>query len=518
MRPVLVLDFGGQYAHLIARRVRELGFYTEILPFDASLQRVVESRPLAVILSGGPRSVYEDGAPRLDRKVLEWMLSIHVPVLAICYGHQLLGLELGGRVERGAKGEYGTATLRVLTDDPLFENTPKTQRVWMSHSDQLVELPPGAVLLASTEVTKIAAFKLRDAPIYGVQFHPEVRHTEYGMTILRNFLTKVAGLKPNWGVEDLVGEKVETIRSQYRGGNVLVAASGGVDSTVAAYLTMLAVGAERVHLVVIDTGLLRAGEAEEVVSTLKELGFKHVHLVRAAEEFLEALRGVSDPEEKRRRIASKYFEVLERAARDLARKYGEFKYLVQGTIYPDRIESGRTGRGSDRIKSHHNVTLPERLGLELIEPLADLYKDEVRRLAKALGLPRKIVTRHPFPGPGLAVRVVGEVTREKLEVLRKATKIVEEEVRRAGLYEKLWQAFPALLPVKTTGVKGDARSYEYAIALRFVLSEDAMTAEFAKVPWDVLERIATRIVNEVEGVNRVLYDVTNKPPATIEYE
>ena len=302
------------------------------------------------------------------------------------------------------------------------------------------------------------------------------------------------------------------------GGNILVAASGGVDSTTAAYIVKLAVGPDPIHLVVIDTGLLREGEAERAVGTLRSLGFKHVHLVDASREFLGALRGVVDPEEKRRVIARVYFEVLERKARELSAVYGEFRYLVQGTIYPDRIESGRAGRGSDRIKSHHNVTLPERLGLELIEPLADFYKDEVRRVALHLGLPEDLVYQHPFPGPGLAARIVGEVTEEKLRIVRQATRIVEEELRRAGLYRSLWQAFPVLLPVRTTGVKGDARSYEYAIALRAVVSEDAMTAEFAKLPWEVLERIASRIVNEVEGVNRVLYDVTNKPPATIEFE
>ena len=518
VRPVAVLDFGGQYAHLIARRVRELGFYSEILPHDVDLSSLKALSPQAVILSGGPRSVYEEDAPDLKPGVLEWIVERKVPALCICYGHQLVGDRLGGRVERGAKGEYGTATLTILRHDPLFEGTPRVQKVWMSHMDQLVEPPPGAVVLARTEITSIAAFRLSELPLYGVQFHPEVRHTEHGLAILKNFLEKAAGATPNWRPESLAERKVAEVKAVYRGGNVLVAASGGVDSTVAAYLTMLAIGSDKLHLVVIDTGLLREGEADEVVRTLRGLGFKHVHLVKASREFLEALKGVTDPEEKRRRVAAKYFEVLERAARELEAKYGKFKYLVQGTIYPDRIESGRAGRGSDRIKSHHNVTLPEKLGLELIEPLADLYKDEVRRLARALGLPPEVVTRHPFPGPGLAVRIVGEVTEEGLKILRRATKIVEDEVRRAGLYERLWQAFPALLPVKTTGVKGDARSYEYAVALRFVVSEDAMTAEFAKVPWELLERIATRITNEVKGVNRVLYDITNKPPATIEYE
>ncbi|RLE94012.1 MAG: GMP synthase (glutamine-hydrolyzing) [Thermoprotei archaeon] len=516
-REVVVVDFGGQYAHLIARRVRELGFYARVVGYDSLSLRDLEGAG-ALILSGGPHSVYEEGAPMPDTRVIRRAIDSGLAVLGICYGHQLLSRMLGGEVRRGEKGEYGSSTLEVVADDVIFRGTPRLQRVWMSHRDVVERAPPGSRVLARTSVSRIAAFRLVGARVYGLQFHPEVRHTEYGSTILRNFLVEVAELEPSWRPEELVGEIVRRIRDRYRGGNVLVAASGGVDSTTAAYLVKMAIGAEPIHLVVIDTGLLRRGEAGWAQRTLKSLGFKHVHLVDAAEEFLDALRGVDDPEEKRRAIAEVYFRVLEREAERLEREYGEFRYLVQGTIYPDRIESGRAGRSSDRIKSHHNVTLPERLRLEVIEPLADFYKDEVRRIARALGLPGEVVERHPFPGPGLAVRVVGEVTREKLEIVRRATEIVEEELRRAGLYGQLWQAFPVLLPVKTTGVKGDARSYEYAIAIRAVVSEDAMTAEFAKLPWDVLERIASRIVNEVEGVNRVLYDVTNKPPATIEFE
>jgi GMP synthase (glutamine-hydrolysing) len=514
---VVVVDFGGQYAHLIARRIRELGFYAEVVPYDTLKPEDVSSAG-AIVLSGGPSSVLEEGAPRLNPKLLERALKEDKPVLGICYGHQLLATALGGAVGKGAKGEYGSATLEVLADDPLFSGTPRIQKVWMSHRDYVEKLPPGSLVLARTEDCEIAAFRLAGAGVYGVQFHPEVKHTEYGARILENFLRGIAGLEPSWRPEDAVKNIIERVRAAYKGGNILVAASGGVDSTTAAYIVKLAVGSEPIHLVVIDTGLLREEEAERAVSTLRSLGFKHVHLVDASREFLGALKGVVDPEEKRRVIARVYFEVLERKAKELSAVHGEFRYLVQGTIYPDRIESGRAGRGSDRIKSHHNVTLPERLGLELIEPLADFYKDEVRRVAKALGLPEELVYQHPFPGPGLAVRVVGEVTEEKLRIVRRATSIVEEELRKAGLYRSLWQAFPVLLPVKTTGVKGDARSYEYAIALRAVVSEDAMTAEFAKLPWELLERIASRIANEVEGVNRVLYDVTNKPPATIEYE
>lgn len=515
LRDVVVVDFGGQYAHLIARRARELGFKSRVVPYDQlGLEEALSIG--ALVLSGGPSSVLERGAPKLDREFILEAVERGVPLLGICYGHQLLAEALGGRVQRGERGEYGSAALEVLADDPLFQGTPRVQRVWMSHRDYVADSPPNSLVLARTELCRVAAFGLKGSKVYGVQFHPEVRHTEYGAQLLRNFLARIAGLEPSWSPEAEVERVVEGVRAAYKGGNILVAASGGVDSTVAAYIVKLAVGVDPIHLVVIDTGLLREGEAERAVSTLRALGFKHVRLVDASREFLNALRGVTDPEEKRRAIARLYFEVLEREAR--VRFCNEFKYLVQGTIYPDRVESGRVGRGSGRIKSHHNVTLPERLGLEVIEPLADFYKDEVRRIALSLGLPKEVVWQHPFPGPGLAVRVVGEVTEEKLRIVREATRIVEEEVRGSELYRQLWQVFPVLLPVRTTGVKGDARSYEHAIAIRAVVSEDAMTAEFAKLPWDLLERISTRVVNEVEGVNRVLYDVTNKPPATIEFE
>jgi len=420
---------------------RELGFYAEVVPHDALGPEDVSSAG-ALVLSGGPSSVLEEGAPRLDRSLLELALKEGKPVLGICYGHQLLALTLGGAVERGERGEYGSAILEVLVDDPLFSGTLKVQRVWMSHRDRVASPPPGSVVLARTETCEVAAFKLAGFNVYGVQFHPEVKHTEHGARMLENFLRGVAGLEPRWRPEDAVESVVERVRAAYKGGNVLVAASGGVDSTTAAYIVKLAVGPDPIHLVVIDTGLLREGEAERAVSTLKSLGFKHVHPVDASRKFLNALKGVVDPEEKRRVIARVYFDVLERKARELSAVYGEFRYLVQGTIYPDRIESGRAGRGSDRIKSHHNVALPERLGLELIEPLADFYKDEVRRIALSLGLPEELVYQHPFPGPGLAVRVIGEVTEEKLRIVRKATRIVEEELR-AALHAGVHASSPA---------------------------------------------------------------------------
>jgi len=516
-RKVLVIDFGGQYAHLIARRVREAGFYSEVVPYDLLGPEQLEETG-AVILSGGPHSVYDPQAPGLERETLERMIDEGIPVLGICYGHQLIAYLLGGKVEPGGRGEYGVAQLEVLRDDEIFRGTPREQRVWMSHTDVVTEPPTGSVILARTPVTSVAAFKLAGRRVYGLQFHPEVRHTTYGMDILGNFLRLVAGLSPNWNPRGLAGEITEMIRAAYKGGNILAAASGGVDSTTAILLVKRALGPENIHLVVIDTGLLREGEAGWAAGMLRSLGFKHVHVVDAAERFFEALRGLENAEEKRREFSRVYFEVLREAARELEELYGPFRYLVQGTIYPDRVESGRAGRRSDRIKSHHNVATPLNLDLEVIEPLANLYKDEVRSLARELGIPEEVVERHPFPGPGLAVRVVGEVDPQKVEVVRRATSIVEEEFKRSGLYRRVWQAFPVLLPVKTTGVKGDSRSYEYAVALRVVLSEDAMTAEFAKLPWDFLERLASRIVNEVGGVNRVLYDVTNKPPATIEFE
>ena len=517
MRGVAVVDFGSQYAHLIARRVRELGVYSELVPHDAEnlLEKLEQS--YAVILSGGPASVYEPNAPKLPENVLKKLIEMKKPLLGICYGHQLIAYMAGGVVARGGAGEYGIAELEVKVEDRLFEETPRRQKVWMSHKDKVVELPRG-VILASTRYSEIAAYRLADAPVYGVQFHPEVRHTEYGMKILENFLFKVARCLQNWSMKDVAEQMVREIAEKYRGGNVLMAASGGVDSTTAAVIIARAVGYDKLHLVVVDTGLLRENEAERVVKILKKLGFKHVHLVDASKLFLQRLKGVTDPEQKRRIIADTFIEVFEEYAKELEKQFGKFTYLGQGTIYPDRIESGRVGRSSAKIKSHHNVSMSRKLNLELLEPLADLYKDEVRRVALHLGIPRELIARHPFPGPGLAVRILGEVDEEKLRILRKCDAILEEEIRQANIYEELWQAFPVLLPVKAVGVMGDHRTYGYVVAIRAVKSEDAMTAEFAKLDWSLLEKIAARIVNEVEEVTRVVYDITNKPPATIEFE
>ncbi len=514
---VIVVDFGSQYTHLIARRVRELKVYSIVVPCMEGPELYNNLKPNGIILSGGPRSVYEENAPTINKDVLDWAIENKIPVLGICYGHQLIAKMLGGEVMRGKEGEYGLSKLEVHNEDLIFKGTPRVQDVWMSHRDLVAKLPENFEILASTKYTAIAAYKSKDNLIYGLQFHPEVRHTKYGKKILRNFLFEVCNCKANWRLGDFIKRKVREIKQTIGSSNVIMAASGGVDSTTAAYLIKMAVG-DKLHLVYVDTGLMREKEDEEVISMLKKLGFKHIHRVNAAKIFLKRLKGVVDPEKKRQIIARTFIEVFEEKARELERIYGKFEFLGQGTIYPDRIESGQASPLADRIKSHHNVVLPKGMKFKLIEPIADLYKDEVRKIARKLGLPKELVKRHPFPGPGLAVRIIGEVTEEKLKILRKADKIVEEEMKKSGWYWRVWQAFPVLLPVKTVGVMGDQRSYNYAIALRIVYSEDGMTANFVKMPWKLLERIASRIVNEVDGVNRVLYDVTNKPPATIEFE
>ncbi len=516
-KSVVVLDFGGQYAHLIARRIRELNFYSKLLPYDISLEDLQRSNPAAVVFSGGPASVLEKDAPRPREEVVSFLLRNKIPILGVCYGHQLIASFFGGRIARKEKGEYGSSVLRVVEKNELFLDTPSIQRVWMSHRDSVVELPSDLVVLASTDYSEVAAYKHRTLPAYGVQFHPEVKHTEHGKTILSNFLRRVVGLTPNWFIEDEAMHIIEEMRKNIKG-KVLLAVSGGVDSLTTALMLQKAIGGENLYLIHVNTGLLRENESERVLEILKKLGFTNVHYVDASKLFLERLRGVTDPEEKRRIIAKTFAEVFKDKALQLSHTVGGFKYLAQGTIYPDRVESGATGKATAKIKSHHNVVMEAIPGLELVEPLAEFYKDEVRRIAEILGLPEELVKQHPFPGPGLAVRVLGEVTEEKLKILRKATMIVEEEFRKAGLYEKVWQAFPVLLPVKSVGVKGDVRSYEYVLALRVVESEDAMTASFVKLPWDFLEKLAERLVNEVDGVNRVLYDITHKPPATIEFE
>lgn len=503
MEKALVVNFGGQYAHLITRRVRERGIYAEVVqPED--VEAAAEAPDVkAIILSGGPSSVYQEGAPDVSDKIFH----LGKPILGICYGHQLIARKLGGVVMRG-KGEYGRTLMRLLERDPVFDGWNAEEIVWMSHGDYVKEPPPGFVVLAVSENGYIAA--MRKGHIYGVQFHPEVSHTVKGGLLLENFLRKVAHIASTWRPEEQIRRLVEDVRRKAAGGDVIVGVSGGIDSTVTALLVHMAVG-ERAHAIFVDHGLFREGEPQQVVSLLTSLGVK-VQVVDARERFLKRLEGVSDCEEKRRIVGEIFAEVFAEAVS----KIPNAKYLAQGTLYPDVVESGAV-KGADRIKSHHNVGgLPTWFKLELVEPLREFYKDEVRRIAKALGLPEEVVHRHPFPGPGLAVRIIGPFTREKLEIVRKATKIVEEELERAGLLRKVWQAFATVGDDKWVGVKGDKRSVGYIVAVRIVESEDAMTADWARLPYDVLERISARITSEIPQVAMVTYAITTKPPSTIE--
>lgn len=505
---VLVLDFGGQYNQLIARRVRELSVYSEMVPYDISLEEIKAKSPDAIILTGGPSSVHEKDAPSCDPRIFE----LGVPVLGICYGMQLMAYKLGGVVGESTIREYGRSYLKVKEDDPLFKGLDREMQVWMSHGDSVNRLPEGFRITASTEHCPVAAMSCPERKLYGVQFHPEVKHTVYGMEILRNFLFEVAGLKGDWDLSDFIAESVEEIKNKVGDKKVLCALSGGVDSSVAAALVHKAVG-DQLVCVFVDNGLLRKGEAEQVIETFKNKMGMNLIFVDAEERFLKKLAGVTDPERKRKIIGEEFIRVFE----EEKAKLGEIDYLVQGTVYPDIIESGT--KTAHTIKSHHNVGgLPEDMDFELLEPLRLLFKDEVRLIGEKLGLPREIVWRQPFPGPGLGVRVLEEVTKEKLEILREADAIVREEIKKAGLEQELWQAFAVLPPIKSVGVMGDARTYAYPIIIRAVVSDDAMTAEFARLPYELLDIMARRIVNEVKGVNRVVYDITSKPPGTIEWE
>ena len=508
-RPVLVLDFGAQYAQLIARRVRECRVYSEIVPFDASLAELRARRPAGLILSGGPASVYEPGAPVVDPEVF----SMGVPVLGICYGQQAMAQALGGRVEPTGVREYGRTHLSVGEAGTLLSDLQQEEVVWMSHADTVAAAPEGFVVTARTSSTPVAVMEDPDRGLFGVQFHPEVAHTSRGLEVIKRFLYDGCGLLPEWTPANVIERAVQRIRLQVGEAHALCALSGGVDSSVAALLVHKAIG-KNLTCVFVDTGLLRAGEAEQVVRTFGEhFQVPLVHLDRE-ELFLSRLAGITDPEGKRRVIGELFIRTFEEVARE---QDSETRFLVQGTLYPDVIESG--SRTAARIKSHHNVGgLPERMDLELVEPLRELFKDEVRMVGEELGLPEEIVRRQPFPGPGLAVRIVGEVTRERLDAVRAADGIVQEEIRRAGLSGRVWQAFAVLLSIRSVGVMGDGRTYQNPVVVRAVTSEDAMTADWARLPYEVLERIGSRIVSEVPGVNRVAYDVSSKPPATIEWE
>lgn len=505
---VAVVDFGGQYTRLIARRVRECRVYCEIVPHDWEATRLLRAAPRAVIMSGGPSSIYAEGAPACDPAVF----SLGIPVLGICYGMHLMAHMLGGAVRRAGRGEYGRVRLRIEGDGCLFAGVSRETDCWMSHGDFVERLPEGFAMLARSCNSPIAAMADTGRRLFGVQFHPEVVHTPEGMQILRNFLFGVAGCTGSWTMENFIGRAVADIRMRVGKGKVICALSGGVDSSVTAALVHRAVG-DRLVCVFVDHGLLRKGEAESVMATFRDaLGVNVVH-VDARERFLAKLAGITDPEVKRRVIGEEFIRVFE----DQARRTTGVGFLAQGTLYPDVIESG-TGVAA-RIKTHHNVGgLPDDMALELVEPLRWLFKDEVRAIGEKLGLPHEIVWRQPFPGPGLAVRVIGEVTPERLALVREADAIVREEIERAGLTGEVWQFFAVLAGLRTVGVMGDGRSCAETVAVRAVTSVDGMTADWARLPWDVLGRVASRIVNEVAGVNRVVYDVSSKPPATIEWE
>lgn len=512
---IVVLDFGGQYTQLIARRIREQEIFSAILPCNASLDEIKRLQPSGIVLSGGPSSVYDLDAPACDSKVL----GLGVPVLGICYGMQWMARTLGGNVVKAERREYGPATLDREKDSALFRGLPQHLKVWNSHGDHVAGLPDGFETTGRTD-NAVAAIEDRSRHLYGVEFHPEVLHTERGTEILRNFVFEVCAAKKNWDRAAFISETVEAIRKRVGHAHALCALSGGVDSAVAAALVHRAIG-DRLINVFVDTGLLRQNEFVETLELLRDRLGLNVTGVNASERFLARLKGVTDPEDKRKRIGAEFIAVFAEESRRLAAETGgtAMRFLVQGTLYPDVIESVSVKGPSATIKTHHNVGgLPKDLPFELIEPLRDLFKDEVRMIGRELGLPEEILSKHPFPGPGLAVRLLGEITPEKLEILRGADAIVVEEIRRGGIYDKVWQAFAVLLPVRSVGVMGDFRTYGYTIAVRVVSSEDAMTADWVRMPWEILERISVRVVNEVRGVTRVVYDVSSKPPSTIEWE
>ena len=508
---ILILDYGSQYTQLIARRVRESQIYCEIHPFDMPLEAVRAFRPKGIILSGSPASVHDAAGPVSDPEVY----SLGVPVLGICYGMQLMAHQMGGSVEKASQREYGPATIDIDKQTDLFRDIEREAvRVWMSHGDRILALPLGFVVLAHSQNSPVAAMGDASRRLYAVQFHPEVVHTPCGKAILENFLFLICGCLPTWTMKSFVETTVGALRERVGDEQVICALSGGVDSSVVAALLNRAIG-PRLHCIFVNNGLLRKGEAESVRRVFSDHMRLNLIYVDAADEFLERLKGVTDPEKKRKIIGNLFIEVFEREAARLS----DAKYLAQGTLYPDVIESVSFKGPSATIKTHHNVGgLPQRMKLELIEPLRELFKDEVRLAGREMGLPERVIMRHPFPGPGLAIRIIGEVTRGDLEILREADSIILEEIRAAGWYEHVWQAFAVLLPVRSVGVMGDERTYERVIALRAVESVDAMTADWARLPYEVLQMISNRIINEVKGVNRVVYDISSKPPSTIEWE
>lgn len=509
---ILVLNFGSQYTHLIARRLRELGSYSEILPFNTSVAEITKLKPQGIILSGSPFSVYDKNAPLPAKRIF----NLDIPILGICYGQQAIAKMLGGIVKAGKVREFGREIITILDRNSLFNGCKKKETVWFSHGDIVTKPPKGFKRIARSRTCRIAAFANNDNRIFGIQFHPEVTHTTHGSRILKNFIYDTCKEKKSWGIGDVKKHLIAEIKRKVMKEPVLVGVSGGVDSLVVATLLKAAIG-NKLYCIFVDNGLMRKNESEEVENIFKKMGFQNFMVVDAKEEFLNSLKGVADPEKKRKIIGHTFIRVFEKKAKELE-KQAKIKFLAQGTIYPDRIESAQPSKSAAKIKSHHNVTLPHEFKFQIIEPIKELYKDEVRKLGKELGLPKLVIGRHPFPGPGLAIRILGEVTKERLNILREADDIFISELKKAKLYDKIWQAFAVFLPLKTVGVMGDLRTYENIISLRAVTSKDGMTADWAKISSEVLEKISNRIINNVRGVNRVVYDISQKPPATIEYE